>query len=80
MKFSIEISPRALILMGDWCAPTRDTDRLKTGARNSNDRTLTSCSTTGEEEKILLGGKVCAYLTVRLMGDPILFAFYCALT
>ena len=24
----------------------------------------------GEEKEILLRGKVCAYLTCRLMGDP----------
>jgi hypothetical protein len=31
-----------LILMGDWCGPKPDTDRLKTGARNLNDQTLKS--------------------------------------
>jgi len=46
-----------------------DTDRLKTGARDLDPRTLTSCLT-GEEKKTLLRGNVCAYLTVRLMGDP----------
>ena len=25
----------------------------------------------GEEKEILLRGKVCAYLTGRLMGDPV---------
>jgi hypothetical protein len=40
-KFSLENSPSALILMGDWCAPKPDTDRLKTGARDLDDQTLT---------------------------------------
>ena len=26
----------------------------------------------GEEKEILLRGKVCAYLTCRLMGDPVI--------
>ena len=28
----------------------------------------------GEEKEILLHGKVCAYLTGRLMGDPLCFS------
>jgi len=80
MKFSFEKSPKALNLMtvqpeadpplAETGADLRsDTNRPKTGARDSNDRTLTSCLT-GEEKKILLRGTVCAYLTFRLMGDP----------
>jgi len=41
-EFSVENSPTALILMGDWCGPKSDTDQLKTGARDLDDQTLTS--------------------------------------
>jgi hypothetical protein len=80
-KLSIEISPNALNLMTvqpkadppqaeTGAHQTKcDTDRLKTGARDSNGRTLTSCLQ-GKKRKFFLRGKVCAYLTVRLMGDP----------
>jgi hypothetical protein len=33
---------RPLILMGDWCGPKSDTDRLKTGARDLDDQIRTS--------------------------------------
>src|SRR4029077_2754043 len=67
MKFSFEKSPKALNLMtvqreadpplAETGADLRsDTDRLKTGARDSNDRTLTSCLT-GEEKKFFSAGK-----------------------
>jgi len=68
MKFSFEKSPKALNLMtvqpeadpplAETGADLRsDTNRLKTGARDSNDRTLTSCSATGEERKFFSAGK-----------------------
>ena len=37
-----------------------DTDRLKTGARNSNDRTLTSCLT-GEEKNSSPRESLCLF-------------------
>ena len=42
IKFLITDRSTALILMGDWCGPKSDTDRLKTGARDRDDQTLTS--------------------------------------
>src|SRR5437879_4957758 len=56
--------------MGDWCGPKSDTDRLKTGARNlrrSNANELIQ----REKKKILSPRNVRAYLTDRLMGDPV---------
>jgi hypothetical protein len=43
----------------------------KTGARYETIKRR-GVDTKGEEKEILLRGKVCAYLTCRLMGDPLL--------
>ena len=55
--------------MGDWCGPTSDTDRLKTGARSETVKRR-EVDSMGEEKEILLRRNICAYLTSRLMGDP----------
>jgi hypothetical protein len=55
-EFSLENSPTALILMGDWCGPKSDTDRLKIGMRNPDDQTL-GVESSGEEKKFFSAGK-----------------------
>jgi len=49
----------ALNLMGDWCGPRSDTERLKTGARKL-DNQIQRVDRMGEEKETLLRGKVFA--------------------
>jgi len=55
-NFSIENSPYALILMGDWCGPKSDTDRLKTEAHNPRRSNLDELIQREKKKKLFFAG------------------------